>query len=308
MKILTNSLRASKDLVAAIVYRYNAMLSEPGKGPIRPFLIALLLKVPETETFIASEFVSAGGLNFIAKNGGLGLTWENELGLETISDHLSIITQICIASKDFYPSVSTLNILPHLKVLLKSAPEPLREKTARLLGQMCKHSDFFYADLDYNNLIPELATACRSNSVGLRRSACLALGNAAFHSVKLYHSLENALPAIILLLIDPDDRTRANAVGTLNNLVRNGDTLHASLIKLGVLEKFHTLAVSENSPIARNLVFFALGNYCKDENFLKKLRDLFTVDDRRKIAHELENGAGEELVLYASRFLAKLES
>ena len=308
MKTLTNSLRSTAGVIAACITRYSAMLAENHGKFIRPYVLALLLKIPETEMIVATEIVSSNGIDFIARNGGLGLSWETEESAEILSDHISILTQICIASREFYPAVAGLNGLPSLCQIVKSGPDSIREKAARLLGQMCKHSDYFYQGFEEHKLLPELAAACSSSSTGLRRSACLALGNAAFHSAKLYPSIERLLPEIMRLLTDPDDRTRANAVGTLNNLVRNGDSLQSSLLSLGVLEKFYHLALNETAVVSRNLVFFALGNYCKDPKFLVRLKELFTSEDRAKIAMEQETNGSDEFVLYSSRFLAKLEA
>ncbi len=46
-----------------------------------------------------------------------------------------------------------------------------------------------------------------------RKFACFAIGNAAFHGNELYEDLRPSIPAIISLLEDSDEKTRANAAG-----------------------------------------------------------------------------------------------
>ena len=58
-----------------------------------------------------------------------------------------------------------------------------------------------------------------------RKFACFAIGNAGFHSDALYPELRVAVPPLVRLLGDEEDKTRANAAAALGNLVRNSAAL-----------------------------------------------------------------------------------
>lgn len=260
-KLLVNQLRAFPKLADKIVNICSDMLkgtsdiltvtshlSKP--KTVRTTLIVLLLKIPELESSIVKTFCSAGGLEFIQMNGGLSLDPDQETNEFILSDHLSILTQICLSSKDHYDSIHKMQLYKDIKVLMKAQSEVLREKSARLVGQMCKNSDFFYSHIKDAGLIKNLIEACGDKVSMVRRSACLALGNAAFHNSRLYKQLEQSVPIVINLLHDQDERTKTNAIGTINNLIRNSNELYPKLMQNNVLKEFHDIAIGED-PIVR---------------------------------------------------------
>ena len=62
---------------------------------------------------------------------------------------------------------------------------------------------------------------CRDPDHNARKFACFAIGNSGFHNDVLYPYLKDSIPALIELLSDPEEKTRANASGALGNLLRN---------------------------------------------------------------------------------------
>lgn len=253
-KLLVNQLRAFPKLADKIVSIYSDMLkggsdiltvtsniSKP--KTVRTTLIVLLMKIPELENSIVKTFCNAGGLEFIQLNGGLSLDSDTEINEFILSDHLSILTQICLSSKEHYESVHKMQLYKDIRILMRSQSEVLREKSARLIGQMCKNSDYFYNHIKDAGLIKNLIEACSDKVSMVRRSACLALGNAAFHNAKLYKQLELSVPAVINLLHDQDERTKTNAIGTINNLIRNSNELYPKLLQHNVLKEFHDIAM-----------------------------------------------------------------
>ena len=66
-----------------------------------------------------------------------------------------------------------------------------------------------------------------------RKFACFAIGNAGFHSDALYPELRVAVPPLVRLLGDEEDKTRANAAAALGNLVRNSAALCGDLVRAG---------------------------------------------------------------------------
>lgn len=59
---------------------------------------------------------------------------------------------------------------------------------------------------------------------------------AGFHNASLYGALRPAVPPLVALLRDDEDRTRANAAGALGNLVRNSSMLCPDIMQAGALE------------------------------------------------------------------------
>lgn len=258
-KILMNQLRAFPQLAEKIVGIYNEMLkgssdvmtirSQANTRQVRATLIGLLMKTPELGGSIVKSFCRSGGLEFMQENGGLELDPEKDNNDLVLSDHLSILTQICLSSKDNYQAIHNLNLYNDIKRLMRSDVESIRERAARLVGQMCKNSDFFYTHIAQNGLIRNLIESCGDKVGMVRRSACLALGNAAFHNAKLYPQLEKCVPAVVGLLRDNDERTKTNAIGTINNLIRNSKELFPILIKFNVLKVFHDISIGKDTTV-----------------------------------------------------------
>ncbi len=260
---LVNQLRSFPGLIASILNAYektcavpessttitNSNIPSKSRKPVKLGLIVILLKCPDLEPFVVKEFVASRGIEFIGRNGGLSLPLGDESSELIIGDHLSILTQICISSKDYYPTIHALDFYDGARNLLRCKSEVLKEKICRFIGQLCKYSDFFYEHLERANLFDDLIVLCKDPSSAIRRSACLALGNAAFHSERLYRHLEKAIPLVIELFNDSDERIRTNAIGTVNNLIRNSESLYQTFIDLRVPQLLRDLALRDTSVV-----------------------------------------------------------
>ena len=228
-----NQLKSCSNLMKEIISAYDSMsVSNEGSTKetkqrryIRTPLIVNMFKTPDLEKYFTHEFLIAGGIDFIARNGGLSLSLNDEMNHSILSDHLSILIQLSVESKECYPYIHAINLYDGLINILIKGPEALKEKACRMVGHLCKHSDYFYDKLDQISIIEILTSMCLDSSPGIRRSVCLALGNSAFHSDTLYKKLGRSLPTIIKLANDKDERVRANVVGTINNMVRNSSDL-----------------------------------------------------------------------------------
>lgn len=115
-----------------------------------------------------------------------------------------------------------------------------------------------------HNLIAELTDRCRDPDRNTRKFACFAIGNAGFHNAELYEALRPCIPALIELLNDVEEKTRANAAGALGNLVRNSDLLCTDLVAHGAIERLlHTVMEDDGqTQSARKIALFSLGNFC----------------------------------------------
>jgi fused-like protein len=74
--------------------------------------------------------------------------------------------------------------------------------------------------------------ALQVGSIFFPFDVCL-VGNSAFHSSFLYTYLSSSISFLSQALSDSDEKTRANAVGAIGNLVRNGGELCEALCQSG---------------------------------------------------------------------------
>lgn len=70
-----------------------------------------------------------------------------------------------------------------------------------------------------------------------------------FHNRKLYEHLRPVVPALVELLKDPEEKTRANAAGALGNFVRNSNTLTNDLIMYGALHQMLEVVLNDKGPV-----------------------------------------------------------
>ena len=74
-------------------------------------------------------------------------------------------------------------------------------------------------------MIKDIVQLCNCEDKNIKKFACVALGNASFHDSTLYESLKTAIPTLVGLLKDSDEKTRSNAAAALGNLARNSQIL-----------------------------------------------------------------------------------
>jgi fused-like protein len=78
---------------------------------------------------------------------------------------------------------------------------------------------YFYEAFVRHGTLAALIERCSDPDRTTRKFACFAIGNAGFHSDALYRPLRAAIPPLVALLADEEDKTRANAAAALGNLV-----------------------------------------------------------------------------------------
>ncbi|KAK2075923.1 hypothetical protein QBZ16_001259 [Prototheca wickerhamii] len=204
--------------------------------------------------------------------------------------------------------------------MLSEPPPPasltaaVRSRACNLLGNLCRHSARFYPALRGTGATAELIRLCADRDRSVRKFACFAVGNAGFHDASLYPDLRPAVPALVALLRDPEDRTRANAAGALGNLVRNSAELCADLVAADAPRALLALLVGAPPGRARGadahsslqIALFSLGNLCAHADCAAALRGL-DLDGAlgRMVARQ---GRDPTLDRYVDRIYAKLDA
>jgi fused-like protein len=90
---------------------------------------------------------------------------------------------------------------------------------------MCRHSGFFYKKLNTSGILKSCISLCDDEDKTIKKFACVAIGNASFHDDSLYEALKPAIPILVNLLKDSEEKTRSNAAAALGNLARNSAIL-----------------------------------------------------------------------------------
>merc|ERR1711957_852098 len=108
-----------------------------------------------------------------------------------------------------------------------------------------RHSDAFYGAIQKAGILDKLISLCSDVDSACRKFSSFAVGNSAFHSDLLYRDLVISIPQLQRLLLDEDEKTRANAAGALGNLVRNSAELCGVMIHEGALRSLVGLVVSK---------------------------------------------------------------
>ncbi|KAJ9447904.1 Serine/threonine-protein kinase TIO [Diplonema papillatum] len=208
----------------------------------------------------AKQYLSCGGLAPVRVSALLKESNPEQLLVDT----LNIISQLARLNQDNYPAIEKSDIFGHLSALIRHHDANVRAKVCNLLGNLCRHSHMFYEQLRAHGLIEDVMQRCRDSNVSVRKFACFAVGNAGFHNDALYPDLKASIPALISLLSDVEEKTRANASGALGNLLRNSGLLAPDLIRHGAIQALvRTLRTDSGS--ARKIALFSLGNFCSFE-------------------------------------------
>merc|ERR1740121_1866272 len=137
-----------------------------------------------------------------------------------------------------------MNLCGDLRELLASASAGVRAKACNAIGNMARHSSAFYESIQQAGVLQQLTPLCADSDSACRKFASFAVGNCAFHSDVLYQGLAPAIPQLLQLLEDDDEKTRANAAGAIGNLVRNSAELCGRMISEGALQGLHNLVES----------------------------------------------------------------
>lgn len=275
----------------------------------------LTVLVLEHQT-LAHEFVMNEGVQMVKRRKLLSmeLVFSEEGGV-VVTDVLVILSQLARLSADYYPLLFSMDICPALRELLSCANPAVRAKACSAVGNMVRHSDVFYHEMKQAGVIKQLVQLCSDSDEACRKFASFAVGNSAFHSYTLYNDLAPAIPKLLHLLRDPEEKTRANAAGALGNLVRNSDELCRAIIQEGALEGLCDIirvrcpapdaaAAKLTSDSSVKIALFSLGNLavhaaCRSELCSTKVVELcqflVRICNREEMVHQ-----------YAKRLLQKL--
>lgn len=184
------------------------------------FLCRLVLYDSKERAFV-KQFVEEKGLALYQKFNLLGPDSSTALILEA----LSLLSQMARFSKDYYEDINEIQPYSDLRRLIQNPDPAVRSRVLNLVGNLCRHTNYFYQVMQKYELIRECIKLCEDSDRSSRKFACVAVGNAGFHDDSLYEELKLAIPVLVELLKDPEEKTRSNAAAALGNFVRNSALL-----------------------------------------------------------------------------------
>lgn len=264
------ALAASMQLLSALVLHHHSLAHE--------FVLKDGLQLVVSQRLLASELTRVEVLGAQARDGFPGG------GAHVVVDALLVISQLSRLSKEYYPALVRMDLAPDLRALLSCEHAGVRAKACNAVGNLARHSNAFYEAIRQSSLLSALVPLCSDADSACRKFASFAVGNCAFHSDLLYPGLAPAVPRLLRLLDDDDEKTRANAAGAIGNLVRNSGELCAAMLEHGTLQALHRLVDSRRpnpdadaGALARfvadssvKIALFSLGNLavhreCREE-------------------------------------------
>jgi fused-like protein len=252
----------------------------------------LLARLVIGSNYFVAQLIQFGGLTAIPKC--RLLTGGENMPASVLVDTLQMLSQVARASKDNYAPIAAQcgtteaddYLFEALAGLLKHSEASVRAKAANLVGNLARHSAQFYPQLRRCNVLAPLLDCCRDQHHATRKFACFAVGNAAFHSDTLYvPELRVGIPALVALLGDNDEKTRANAAGALGNLARNSDACVDALCAARAPETLVAMVIDPSSQQQpRKIALFSLGNLCNFAPCRQALRTLQCVGALQKLS------------------------
>eukprot|EP01064_Diplonema_japonicum_P010398 TRINITY_DN17650_c0_g1_i1.p1 TRINITY_DN17650_c0_g1~~TRINITY_DN17650_c0_g1_i1.p1 ORF type:complete len:1092 (+),score=233.50 TRINITY_DN17650_c0_g1_i1:37-3312(+) len=242
--------------------------------------MSLLCKLVLGSQHFAKQYLTSGGLSNERIHKLLNPSNPEQLLIDT----LNIVSQLARLNQENYGAIHKADLYRVLSELIKHSDANVRAKVCNLLGNLCRHSNAFYEHLRKHGLIEEIIKKCKDPNVSVRKFACFAVGNAGFHNDALYGELRASIPALILLLSDAEEKTRANASGALGNLLRNSGMLAQDLIKEGAMQALINTLKTDNGS-ARKIALFSLGNFCAFE----ECRQVLVAESFEDVITDLES-------------------
>lgn len=225
----------SEAIVVSLVQALDGLTAEQLVAPMG-LLSQLVLRSPA----YAQQFLEAGGLDEALTRRLLA----PDNPPPVLVDALLAVSQLARISARHYSAIARANLCDPIGRLLSHEDPGVRARSCNLLGNMCRHSGYFYEAFVTHGTLDALIERCADTDRTTRKFACFAIGNAGFHSDVLYRQLRSAIPPLVALLADEEDKTRANAAAALGNLVRNSAALCGDLVNAKALEALMELATS----------------------------------------------------------------
>ena len=306
----------SEAVVAGLVQAIDGLRGDDLAAPAQ-LLSQLVLRSSQC----ARQFLEAGGLDEGLVRGLLAP--QNPAAV--LVDSLLAVSQLARLSQRHYPAIARAGVCDRVGRLLTHDDPGVRARTCNLLGNMCRHSGYFYERIARRGVLNSLIDRCEDVDRTTRKFACFAIGNAGFHSDALYPELRVAVPPLVRLLGDEEDKTRANAAAALGNLVRNSAALCGDLIRAGALERLVELATGPEaaaeaagsggdggggggdksggdgqSPL--KIALFSLGNLCTH----RECRELLLAQGFELKVEALAGSPDAAIRKYVARVLSKI--
>ena len=303
-------------VVAGLVQAIDGLRGDDLAAPAQ-LLSQLVLRSSQC----ARQFLEAGGLDEGLVRGLLAP--QNPAAV--LVDSLLAVSQLARLSQRHYPAIARAGVCDRVGRLLTHDDPGVRARTCNLLGNMCRHSGYFYERIARHGVLNSLIARCEDVDRTTRKFACFAIGNAGFHSDALYPELGVAVPPLVRLLGDEEDKTRANAAAALGNLVRNSAALCGDLIRAGALERLVELATGPEaaaeaagsggdggggggdksggdgqSPL--KIALFSLGNLCTH----RECRELLLAQGFELKVEALAGSPDAAIRKYVARVLSKI--
>lgn len=270
-------------------------------------VLALLSRFVVADDAAAAGYVRAGGM----QPDVMKRLFDPRNPASVLATGLTIISQLArsATTAEQQQMFAESGLVPLSPPLLRHPDASVRARAANLLGNLCRHSDRLYSDLLKFRVLPPLIDLCTDKDRSARKFACFAIGNAGFHNASLYEELRPAVPALVVLLKDEEDRTRANAAGALGNLLRNSSLLVPAVEESGALQALLNLVKTGVSsgravPSSVQIALFSMGNMCAHKQCAEALLGL---DVKAVVDLVLEKCKDATAVKYATRVRSKLQ-
>jgi fused-like protein len=238
-----------------LTINYTKYLTKDSMNSPLSFLCRLVLYDSKEKGFV-KQFVDEKGLYLYEKFTLLGADSSTALILES----LSLLSQMARFSKDYYEDINEIQPYADLRRLIQHTDPAIRSRVLNLIGNLCRHTNYFYEVMQKYDLIKECIRLCEDPDRGARKFACVAVGNAGFHDSSLYESLKPAIPVLVELLKDPEEKTRSNAAAALGNFVRNSALLDHEFVRTGAIYQLMNVVVNDSLLGPKKIALMSLNN------------------------------------------------
>lgn len=213
-------------------------------------------KDKESRSFI-KQFIQANGMSLFVR---FQLLKVNQEITTSIIESCNLLSQISRHSKDVYEYIDSIEPYEDIKKLILHNDPQIRSRVLNLIGNMCRHSGYFYKKLNLHGIIKQCIPLCESDDKNIKKYACVVIGNASFHDDTLYETLKPAIPILVNVLKDSEERIRSNAAAALGNLARNSSLLDKDFISTGANYQLANMIAQDKSTAAKKVSIMAVIN------------------------------------------------
>lgn len=213
-------------------------------------------KDKETRSFV-KQFIQANGMSLFVR---FQLLKINSEVTTSIIESCNLLSQIARHSKEVYEYIDSIEPFEDIKKLIAHEDPQIRSRVLNLIGNMCRHSGYFYKKIDASGILKSCISLCEDEDKTIKKFACVAIGNASFHDDSLYDHLRPAIPILVSLLKDVEEKTRSNAAAALGNLARNSALLDRDFINTGVNYQLVNMLNQDKSTAAKKVSIMAIIN------------------------------------------------